>query len=213
MGWDDQGRSIGTESTARRSAWRALARVACALVLLWGAIGARPAAADLAFENWVHADCRGLTLSSASGVPSGAVHVYRFKGACNLTEIHGASEPVLSSPPVVADATWDVAARTFTESVHLVAPTMVSFWGDYSNSLKPNTTVEVGTGPEVDAFKCDTDPVLTKSAHCRVASWHNGTGWGGRKDGFASLPSSYHQPILLGLGSKAKAAQLSIRHP
>jgi len=204
MGQDEQSRSFEAHSTVRRAAWRGLARAACALALMWCALGARSAAAaDPNFEAWLSVQCGGLTLSSASGVPGGATHVYRFEGACNLREFD--YDHVFGRPLVIADAKWDAASGTFTESVHLLAPTTATYISNGASAV----TVKVGTGAELDTFKCDTDPVLSKSAHCLVASWHNGTGWGGPLDGFAKDPASAQRPILLGFATPAQAAQLS----
>jgi len=102
------------------------------------------------------ADCRGLVLQAAAGVPADARHVYQFQGPCKLSvgKFGSINYPAQWTR---AQAEWNAVTGAFYERV----VTEGKFAG----------TIEMW-------LKCAKDPVVTSVA-CVQVDYRNQTGWSG----------------------------------
>ncbi len=102
------------------------------------------------------ADCRGLVLQAAAGVPADARHVYQFQGPCKLSvgKFGSINYPAQWTR---AQAEWNAVTGAFYERV----VTEGKFAG----------TIEMW-------LKCAKDPVVT-SVECVQVDYRNPTGWSG----------------------------------
>jgi len=141
------------------------------------------------------ADCRGLKLVAASGVPAGDAHSYKFQGVCKLLEVSNSSNQVfgvttstdsstktVGSVWVVAGAKWSAKTGEFAEKLQVQ--------GQYPGEIKMS-------------LKCAADPVITNGA-CFPVAYSNTTGW----DGF-DHPYMVPRPITRGKTTVAEATAFS----
>lgn len=160
--------------------------VACWLANEAGAIGFSSETA-----NVNRADCTGLKLQGAKGVPGDPSHQYAFKGTCSkfVAKIKGGKEESRSEVVTLwaeAKAEWNGQANTLEESVSLKNPQ-----GPYSG------TVET-------VLKCTKDPIIYK-ASCVVFQHSNTTKW----EPFSDAALRQKRPILQGKTTLKEAMALS----
>jgi hypothetical protein len=140
-------------------------------------------------------DCAGLRLKTASGVPDGGIHRYRFEGVCALIQ---------ASPP---DASGGGAARGpvgRSDSVETVAVVAEATWNAANGELEERLAVQGAYPGEVTAsLRCASDPVLT-DAPCTRVSYANTTGWAG-----FDRVSAGPRPLTAGRTTLAAASALS----
>lgn len=199
-----QARQFGNKSIFS-AAW--LTRIA-ATILLGTMLPAVPAwAVHFVGMKELDVNCgSGMHLNQATGVPGASVHTYAFGGACDLRVLSTDGPVNVTAPPLVASAHWDLASKTYTESLHLLGATTVThIW-----TGQPD--LHLTTYPEVGTFRCDVDPVIHLGAHCSLESQYDDTGWHSsgddQVDGFA-WKANHNRPLLLGLATEAQAASLS----
>jgi hypothetical protein len=143
------------------------------------------------------ADCRGLKLVAATGVPLQSQHTYQFNGSCLLTRVeHDHSKgPDVEQVPARASATWDSKAQELVESFQLLAP--ITFW-----------TYQITDQPVSSRFRCDADPLVTTKAACIKLNHQNLSGYHP-----FSWPAQKNRPILRGKTTLAQATELSKQQP
>lgn len=145
--------------------------------------------------NRAEADCSGLELKAASGVPDGAVRQYAFKGICKSFINHIKDGESSSKTPVAtywteAKAEWDEQKSTITERVSLKNPQTSESWD------------------VVTIMKCTKDPIIHKPS-CLLVKHQNETKW----DGFSNAALEQKRPILSGKTTLAAATALSKQAP
>lgn len=188
-----------TQSHTRRIAFGTLS--GCILFALLASL-ATPA---LAVSHMQHVDVacgRGLTLQRVSEGTQGTTS-YTFGGVCSLRTIYDTGPWVEGHPPLSANARWDKASNTYTETLHLLAPQKFTVRTTRGEQFWSGKDYRVGTAPEEATFKCDVDPVVNKAAHCTLVSQSNATGWGNQGDGFA-WSAAHNRPLLAGLATAAQ---------
>lgn len=141
--------------------------------------------------NKADADCSGLELKAASGVPDGPVHQYAFKGICNSFVNHISDGSSTGKTPdktywAEAKAEWNEQASTLTERVTLSNPPASGSWD------------------VVTILKCTKDPIVYKPS-CVLVQHKNETKW----QGFSNAALEQKRPILSGKTTLTAAAALS----
>ena len=129
------------------------------------------------------ANCKGLKLKEASGVPDGVVHNYKFIGTC----WDGTSKNF----PAEASVTWDGKSRRLTENFAII--------GTFVNSAGKSYSGKVSS-----VMRCNDDHMITNGV-CNAESHNNETG-------AAFLSNPYKQgprPITQGKTTLAEAASMS----
>lgn len=142
-------------------------------------------------SNLPAADCSGLKLASAAGVPGSAAHQYAFKGTCKKYFVYKSEEGETSQSAVEtlwaeAKAKWNGQANTLEEVVLLENPQ-----GPYSGTV---STI----------LKCAKDPIIYKTS-CLVFKHENTTKW----EPFSDAALRQKRPILQGKTTLKEAEALS----
>lgn len=145
--------------------------------------------------NRPDADCRGLVLQAAAGIPEGNRHDYRFHGPCKLVQVTGSADYMagiqtgsgssvsqVGSVWAEASVRWDRASGRFTEQVKIE--------GDYTGELNME-------------LKCAADPVVGTPSCVRTA-YSNTTGWAGFDGAW-----QHARPVTAGKTSLAAATAMS----
>ena len=170
-----------------------LSGVALLWVLIVGVQGHEAAAVIFSSEtsNVPAADCYGLKLMAAAGVPGGVVHKYKFKGTCKKYISHREDGKEKSRSEEVtlwaeAKAEWDGQANTLEEGVSLKNPQ-----GPYSGKVET-------------IFKCTKDPIIY-STSCVVFAHNNTTNW----EPFSYGPWNEKRPVVKGKTTLLEAIAFS----
>jgi hypothetical protein len=129
------------------------------------------------------ANCKGLKLKEASGVPDGAVHTYKFVGTC----WDGTSKNF----PAEASVTWDGKARRLTENFTIIGTFINGAGKSYSGTVS-------------SVMRCNDDPLITKGV-CNPESHNNETGAVFLSNPYKEGP----RPITQGKTTLAEATALS----
>lgn len=145
--------------------------------------------------NKAEADCSGLELKAASGVPDGAVRQYAFKGICKSFIHHIKNGESSSKTPHMtywaeAKAEWNEQKSTITERVSLMNPQTSESWD------------------VVTVMKCTKDPIIHKPS-CLLVKHQNETKW----EGFSNAALEQKRPILSGKTTLAAATAVSKQAP
>lgn len=175
-------------------------RSVCSTALLLGAgLLLVPAARAQLISSSTHpyqdADCSGLKLTAAKGVPSGDVHKYAFHGPCKLLRSKVTTDKVAgistgSSTSSVVEATVWVEAE--------------AAWDKTSGRLSEEVKVEGAyEGTLSMLLKCAGDPIIYHVT-CYQDAYDNGTGWKGFDRAWLKA-----RPITAGKTTPAQAAALS----
>ena len=141
------------------------------------------------------ADCSGLKLTAAKGVPSGDVHKYAFHGPCKLLRSKVTTDKVAgiangSSTSSVVEATVWVEAEAAWDKQSGLLSEEVKVEGAYAGTLSM-------------LLKCAGDPVIYHVT-CYQDAYDNETGWQGFDRAWIKA-----RPITAGKTTPAQAAALS----
>jgi hypothetical protein len=142
------------------------------------------------------ADCRGLKLVGASGIPAGPTREYKFHGICKILEVY----PTSGSFAGFEYDKEDPAAKTLATVWTDVVATWNSQTGYFTEDAKTQAPY---AGLISMVLRCAGDPVLTGVA-CKGLSYSNTTGWSGFDYAYA-IP----RPISRGKTSLAEATAFS----
>lgn len=141
------------------------------------------------------ADCSGLKLTAAKGVPSGSVHKYAFHGPCKLLRSKVTTDKVAgiatgSSTSSVVEATVWVEAEAAWDKQSGLLSEEVKVEGAYAGTLSM-------------LLKCAGDPVIYHVT-CYQDAYDNETGWQGWDRAWLKA-----RPITYGKTTPAQATAMS----
>jgi hypothetical protein len=142
------------------------------------------------------ADCTGLKLVAASGIPAGPSRKYTFHGICRILELYPKTGNVAGFEYDADDGEAKTLATVWTD----LAATWNSQTGDFKEVAKTQAPY-AGTISMV--LRCAGDPVLT-GVTCKGLGYTNTTGWSGF-DRVYAVP----RPISRGKTTLAEATALS----
>lgn len=141
------------------------------------------------------ANCGGLKLVAAAGIPSGKAREYKFHGICKILRVY----PKTGS---FAGYEWDKGAKV-EELASVWADVAVS-WNSQTGYLKEVTKTQHPYAGQITMdLRCAGDPVLT-DVGCKGLSYSNTTGWSGF-DRVYTVP----RPLSRGKTTLAEASALS----
>jgi len=145
--------------------------------------------------NVSDANCGGLKLVAAAGIPSGQAREYKFHGICKILWVY----PKTGS---FAGYEWD--KDTKIEEVASVWADVALSWNSQTGYMKEVTKTQFPYAGQISMeLRCADDPVLT-SVGCKGLSYTNTTGWGGF-DRVYTVP----RPLSRGKTTLAEASALS----
>jgi hypothetical protein len=173
----------------------------CSVALALAALAvARPASAQVfsnSSTNSQSADCHGLLLVAASGVPNENLHKYRFHGTCKMLDVTSTKDYVVGVKTGSSQSS-DVVGSVWAE-------TAVS-WDRATGELRESVKLQGQTSDTINmVLKCASDPVVGKPS-CVQVRYRNETGWAGFDGAWNDS-----RPISAGKTTLAAATALSAK--
>ena len=145
------------------------------------------------------ADCRGLKLVGASGIPAGPTREYKFHGTCKILEVYSTSGSFAGFEYDAKDPEAKTLATVWTD--------VVATWNSQTGYFKEDAKTQAPYAGLISmGLRCASDPVLT-GVTCTGLSYSNTTGWDGFDHAYA-IP----RPISRSKTSLAEATALSQQH-
>jgi hypothetical protein len=148
--------------------------------------------------NVADADCRGLKLVAASGIPGGPTREYKFHGTCKILEVY---------PTTGSFAGFEYDKGADAKTLATVWTDLVATWNSQTGYFREDAKTQAPYAGLVSmVLRCAGDPVLT-GVTCKGESYSNTTGWSGFDHAYA-IP----RPISRGKTTLAEATALSQQH-
>ncbi len=171
-------------------------RLALPAVLLASPLSAQLSSSS---SNVADADCSGLKLIAAGGVPDGSSHAYKFQGICKILSVNYSSDQVVG---LTYDTDKDV--KVTGQVWATAAVKWESQTGDLTEKVE---TFGAYAGELLMTLKCAQDPVITSIA-CQPTAYKNTTGWPGFDGAWA-----HARPVTRGKTTLFEAAAFSKKKP